>query len=211
MQDNYLIIDVAAAPIEGAADYLDPVTAPSNYGAEAAAKYITKKSSEQVDRAALDLDLARLTAIGILAPDSEPEVAMPKTEAQERTMLAWAALLIQRQPKPVLVTYNGHSYDLELLQRRAVYLDVPFPTLNTDRYRSTNIDVLAVLSKHDPSRRRSLGFYARRFGWTDLVKPMSGEAESRVHDTGDWAGLEASVRHDLLATQRLAQRFRLIA
>jgi hypothetical protein len=62
-----------------------------------------------------------------------------------------------------------------------------------------------MLSDRNPARRKSLGFFVKRLGWSDLLKPLSGAAESNVFATGDWAGLEASLRHDLTATYRLAK------
>jgi hypothetical protein len=37
------------------------------------------------------------------------------------------------------------------------------------------------------------------------VKPLSGAEEAQVHESGRWADLELSVRHDLTATKRLAE------
>ena len=204
---NMLVLDIATAALPNAADYLDPphadrrLTDPKKIEADIAAK-----AADRLAKAGLDLDLSRLTAIG-LHNGVNATVHLCRTEAEERAALVATAVAI-KDPQGALktiVTYNGHDFDLPCLMRRARHLGVSFPRLSTDRYKSINYDLLAELTDRNPDRRRSLGFYVKRLGWTDLVKPLAGEAEARVHETGDWAGLEASVLHDLTATLRLAQ------
>lgn len=200
---NYLVIDVATAPLPDADQYLDVPRPPSNWKDQAKIDaYVAEKTAERLASAALDLDLNRITGIGHTDHD-RVHVMLCKHEDEERAVLRILAELC-RDKWTTLVTFNGLSFDLPLVMRRARYLGVSFPALNVDRYRSPHVDLLALLSDRDPSRRRSLGFYARRLGWTDLVKPLDGAEEARVHETGDWAGLEASLRHDVEACRRLA-------
>lgn len=202
MLTNYLVLDLASAPIADAGSYVEPASAPSNWkDAEKIAAYVAEKTAERVASAALDLDLARITAIGV-ADDSGVSVQVAKAEEHERTCLD---TLRHWVTGTAIVTYGGLRFDLPLALRRARYLQVDFPTLNLDRYRTTHVDLCDLLSDRDPSRRRPLGFYVRRLGWTDLVKPLSGEEESRVIETGRWDDLAASVRHDVVAIHRLAQ------
>jgi hypothetical protein len=104
----------------------------------------------------------------------------------------------------IAITYAGLHFDLPVLQRRALYLGVPFPKLNLDRYRTPHIDLMELLSGGDRERRRSLQFFCKRLGWTDLVKPLSGAEEAQVFSSGRWEDLRASLAHDLEATSRLA-------
>jgi len=60
------------------------------------------------------------------------------------------------------------------------------------------------MSDRDKSRMRSLSFYATRLGWTDCPKALSGEEEAKVHATGNWEALRASVARDVEVTRRLA-------
>lgn len=204
MLTNYVVIDVATAPIPDAAIHLEgSVKPPANYKDEAKiADYIREKEAERLAMAATDVDLARITGIGLGGTEVEtPGAWLCRTEDDERSVLGMVAVLVR---KANLVTYGGFNFDLPLLMRRARYLDVEFPTLNLDRYRSPHIDLCEVLSDRNPQRKRPLGFYVKRLGWP-LVKPLSGQEEARVHETGEWDRLAESLSHDLQATQKLAE------
>lgn len=199
-----LVLDCASAAITGAEAYLDPVSAPSNWKDEAKiAAYVAEKTAERLQFAGLDLDLARITAIG-WNDDGVVRVDLCRDKEDESEALSSLAAMLYNDHNLRLITYNGLSFDLPLLMRRARYLGVKFPKLNLDRYRSPHVDLMQDLSDRDPQRRRPLGFYVRRLGWTDLVKPLSGEQESQVPVTGKWAELEQSVIHDVTAVYRLA-------
>lgn len=203
LTSNWIILDVASASIANAADYLDAddIKAPSNYKSpEAIAKYQQETASARLSAAALDLDLARITAIGQMGRDYQ-QIGLCQDEDAERMQLID---LVEEIGRAAIVTYNGHGFDLPLLMRRARYLGVTFPAINLDRYRSPHLDLCELLSGRDPKRRRSLSWYVKRLGWTDLVKPLDGAEEARVPETGRWADLEASLRHDVTATYRLA-------
>jgi len=209
MLTDYVVLDVATAPIDGAAGYLEgTIKAPANYkDADKIAAYIADKEADRLAMAAVDVDLARLTAIGI-CQDDVVAVYDAQTEAAERALLATVAEAVAGQ---VIVTYGGLRFDLPLLMRRARYLGVAFPDLALDRYRSEHVDLCELLSDRDPQRRRSLGFYVKRLGWTDLDKPLSGADEARVFETGQWDALAASVYHDVAAARRLAAWLGLVA
>lgn len=205
-----LVLDIATAPIADAAVYLEgTVKAPSNYkNPEAIAAYIREEEAKRLEMAATDVDLARLSGIG-LWPRREAEadisgtrVMLCRDEEQERAALRILAECLD--PWVQVVTFGGFAFDLPVLMRRARYLGVSFPVLNLDRYKSPHVDVREVLSDRDKSRRRSLQFYAKRLGM-GLSKTLQGAEEARVHETGKWAELEASIRHDVEATRRLAE------
>jgi DNA polymerase elongation subunit (family B) len=207
-----LVLDLASAALPDAAMYLEgSVKAPSNYGPDAAAKYIAEKSAERLLEAALDIDCARITALGFalephLAPQFEHaiDVRVCRDEKDERLLIQDVADLVTGSS---IITYYGHNFDLPLVMRRAMYLGLKFPKINLDRFKSPHIDLGELMSDRNPNRRRSLSFYVRRFGWNDLTKILSGAEEAQVPTTNRWDDLEASIRHDLTATYRLAQRF----
>lgn len=200
---RYLVLDVATAPIADAERYLDgSVKAPKNYGEDAAAKYVIEKQAERLEAAGLDMDLARLTGLAWMNEQQYVSIGTPKTEDAEASTLRTLAEHLAVNVS--IITYGGLNFDLPLVQRRARYLGVPFPKLNTDRYKSPHVDLCELLSDRNPQRRRPLGFYVRRLGWQDLVKPLSGAEEARVPETGRWDELAASLRHDVTATHRLA-------
>lgn len=216
MSDQFLLLDVSSAPIADAVSYLEPVSAPSNYKDQAKIDaYVAEKTSERIAILATDIDLAQVTGIAWWRlSDSKPVVMMAgPSEAHLLKVLAseiWRSGelcrsgQIGRDSLDAIITYGGFNFDLPLLMRRARYLGVDFPTLNLDRYRSPHIDLCELLSDRDWKRRRPLSFYVRRLGWTDLRKPLSGEEEARVLESGRWAELEASLHHDITAIHRLS-------
>lgn len=207
MLNRYLVLDVATAPMPGAVAYMDEPSAPANYkDAEKIAAYIAEKKAEQVERCGLDLDLCQITAVGLMGPDGDPAVMTCQNEDAEREALATVArrCRVNTAPLPV-ITYNGIKFDLPLVMRRARYLGVSFPAFNLDRFRTPHVDLCNVLTNNGALQAKSLGFYVRRLGWTDLTKALSGAEEARVLETGRWDELASSVRHDLIAAYRLAQ------
>lgn len=210
MLTQFVVLDVSSAPLTDAAAYMgapEDMKPPSNYTKpDSIAKWQQEEYAERLAKAGLDIDLAQITGVALwLSEDAEPMILTADTTS-EATMLVTVAAAVKHGSglRPV-VTYNGHAHDLPLLMRRALYLSLPFPALSVDRFKSSNVDVLLELSLRDPQRRRSLQFYARRLGWTDIQKPLSGESESRVLQTQDWTGLRASLLHDVTATHRLAK------
>ena len=208
MATSFLVLDVASAGLANAADYLKPAAerrAPKNYTKpESILAWQQEDFADDLAKAGLDLDLARMTGVGYVIAGSAPYTEPCKTEAEEAALVTEIGKLIDSM-RPTIVTYNGHDFDLLLLMRRARYLGVWFPPLNLDRYKSPHLDLMELLSNRNPQRRKPLGFWVKRHGWTDLRKPLSGEEEARVPETGRWAELEASLYHDVTATYRLAQ------
>ena len=204
---RWLVLDVAAAPILNAEDFIDAPEAPANWKDPVKiAAYREEKRLERLDSAALDMDLARITAIAGWSDEmSSPQITLCQNEQEERVALMLFASGLRAECGP-LVTYNGSHYDLPLLQRRARYLGVEFPHVNVDRYRSPHLDLCRILSDNDPSRRRPLSFYVKRLQMTDLFdKPLDGPEEARVFETGRWDDLKASIARDVTATYRLAR------
>lgn len=208
MSKPWVILDLSSAPIEGAGELVEPVKAPANYKDPAKiAEYVAEKTAERQAMVATDLDLARITgACWWHGSDGEPHCSVAKTAEEEQTLIERLAVVVGGYSgERMIVTYGGHKFDMPLLMRRARYVGVKCPVINVDRYKSPHRDVMAVLSDNDWGRTRPLDFYCRRLGWTDLLpKPLSGADEANVPQTGDWAGLEASLRRDVEAIRRLA-------
>jgi hypothetical protein len=155
--------------------------------------------------AATDVDLARITGIAVQFAHGEPLIETIADQDEERRALTALAEGVLANRSVSIITFGGFNFDLPLIMRRARYLGVDFPSLNLDRFKSPHIDLCELLSDRNPQRRRSLQFYVKRIGWTDLVKPLSGADEARVPETGRWAELVDSLRHDVTATYRVAQ------
>lgn len=207
---DWLCLDLSTAPILDAAHYLEgAVKAPSNYGPDAAEKYIREKSAERLQMAATDVDLARITGVARISSADHLPMVDVDTGGDNEAAIIRAAIDAVRDTVSV-ITFGGFAFDLPILMRRARYLGLSCPTFNLDRYRSPHVDLCEVLSDRNPQRRRSLLFYAKRLGWDDIQKPLSGADEARVPETGQWDALAASLRHDVTATYRLARWLGLI-
>lgn len=201
MLTRYCVVDVATAPIAGVEDYIEVGSAPGQYKKpDAIATWKQDKRVELIDRAGLDLDLARITGVAVwVAGASQPLVQLCRTEDEERAVLESFPL------EDPYIGFNSLKFDWPMLMRRARYLGVSLH-INTDKYRTPNIDLSDVLTHHGVLAAKSLDFYCKRLGWSDLLpKPLSGEEESRVPVTGAWDQLAASLRRDVRATSRLAQ------
>lgn len=204
----WAVLDVATTAIDGAADYLEPASAPSTYKDPVKiAEYVQAKTAERAGKAALDLDLARISMIGLYL-DCGFVSRQVATEIDEAEALRWLFRLVD---DCTIVTFNGLRYDLPLILRRCLYLGVTAPDWPLDRYRTPHVDLWQRLSLNGQVDAKSLGFYARRLGWTDLVKPLSGAEEAAAPAAGRWDELRASVEHDVRACHRLAQRMGVIA
>lgn len=209
---DYLILDLATCPIDDAATFIDSddISAPDNYKDPVKiAAYIASKKAERLERAALDIDLARITVVGAqLVSERAVFLDSCMNELEERQRLAKIASWLH--DNTALVTFNGLKFDWPLLMRRALYLDVDFPRINCDRYRTPHIDLWDHLTCRGAVSAHALTWYVKRFGWTDLVKPLSGAEEAMAVRNNQWEALEASVRHDVLAVGRLAAKLHLI-
>src|SRR5690606_2761049 len=140
---RYLTIDVEAVAIADVETYLEPVTAPSNYrDPEKIAAYEQEARAAAIARAALDVDLARIVALGIKRDDGATDVLRCQDEAGERYALThlWGLY----RPQTQFVTFNGLGYDLPLLLRRSLYLGLWHPSIQCDRFKHPQvIDVMA--------------------------------------------------------------------
>lgn len=210
-----LVLDLETLPVANAADFVttDDISAPSNWkDAEKIAAYVAEKRAERIASAALDLDLARICAIGTINCDTgEVDAAVCQTEDEEREALGVLAaeLTPDAQEWARIITFNGFKYDLPLLMRRARYLGVTFPRLNLDRYRSPHVDLYEELTLRGAIKAHGLRWYMRRLGWTDLLEadplPDGGANVGDAIAAGRWADVEAHVLVDIEATRRLAQ------
>src|SRR5688572_18560254 len=125
-------------PVKPAANLKDPVKI---------AESIAERQAKQADEFGLDPDCNCVVAIGWhVVGHAEPQCEVMSNELEEREHLK-AFWNVYRQYGDVrLVTFNGFKFDLPVIMRRSMYLDVPYPILNLDRYRSEHIDLWQRLS-----------------------------------------------------------------
>lgn len=197
-----VVFDIETAPLEDAAEYLvEPIEAPANYkDPEKIAAYIAAKQAEQLAKCALDVDLCRVVAIGWWA-EGEPALDLDAVDVNdENGMIAdfWDTVRGRQ-----LVGFNSLDFDLPVLLRRSLYLKVPAPKINLDRYRTDHVDLMQILSFNGKLRARGLAFYTKRFGFAvpDVIE--SSEVGQAVAE-GRWDDVRAHVTADVTKTALLA-------
>lgn len=211
---RYIVLDLESHAIPDAATYLtEPVDAPSNYTKpEAIAAYVAKAKQAQLDKAALDIDLARIVCFGTIDStlNPVPETHVLKDQTQEMTLLGafFDDEFSSRNTAdwPILVTFNGLGFDLPLLLRRALYLGVKAPNIQIDRFKHPHvIDLMDLLSYSGKMKPHSLSFYCQRFG-IPLNDENSGKDIAALIAADNWAAVEAHCASDVQATYALAKR-----
>jgi|SRR6185436_5221110 len=218
---RHLILDIEAVAIADVETYLEPVSAPSNYkDPDKIAAYIVEETKRRIDKAALDIDLARIVTIGYKLvtfgshdgeePESEEaHVMLCRDEIQEMTNLGilWDTFWRVYIPgNTIAVTFSGLSYDLPLLLRRSLYLGVKSPRLQLDRFKHQDvIDLMQILSLDGRLTWHSLKFYAQRFG-IQVDDELTGADIGAAVTAGDWAAVEKHCAADVQTTYLLAKR-----
>jgi hypothetical protein len=163
-----------------------------------------------IDGCSLEPDLGRIVACGwMFIEDAEPRVLVCQSESEERDALDYFARDYAATTNPQIVTFNGLRFDLLYMMRRATFLGVRFPILNVDRYRTPHLDLQAILSYNGILKFRSLKFYLNRFGLQNDDLTTGKDITSMVR-AGDWEGVKAHNRADVIGTKLLAQRLGLI-
>jgi hypothetical protein len=208
-----IVFDCEAVAIDDAGNYLEPVSAPSNYKDEAKiAAYCEQAQREVLAKAALDIDLGRIVALGTIVTDTVV-IALARDEADERDILQefWGRVTLSSSYRSTLIGFNCLGYDLPLMLRRSLYLGVKAPRFQMGKYRHDGIeDLMLSLSFDGAVKYRGLSFYCRRFG-IDIPDETSGKDIAALHAAGDWDGITAHCRADLLKTAALARRIGVLA
>lgn len=232
------IIDIETYPIDGAADYLDPVEPipEPDLSLVTAAKNLTdpvkvaadlekrkqaaieeyheqveqqaRKRVELLERCALDLDLCRIVAVGWWAEDRPDPIVAVIDDG------TYEAAILRKfwadVDTRVTIGYNQIGFDLPILLRRALYLGVETPAVNLDKYRSSHIDLQQRLSLNGTKTYRSLNWYAKRFKLAVPADPNSGKDIGQLVADGQWDAIAAHCRADLVKTRALAERMGLL-
>lgn len=229
-----ILFDLETYRIPNAADFLEPIPKPEptkpngrlkdpkaieddlKRVAEKDAAQLAdwaKAQQKQLDDCALDPTLARIVALGTMWPGDEiVTVKLAKTEAQEAEMLREFASVVEdpaTQRVLPLVGYNSRGFDLPMLQMRALLLGVPFPKLNTDRFKSPHPDVMIEIFGHDNRRWKSLRWMAKRMGYqTDDA--FSGAEIAQLVESNNWAAVEKHCESDVLQCRFLAEKLKIV-
>jgi Predicted 3'-5' exonuclease related to the exonuclease domain of PolB len=205
MDERFWVLDIATAPIDGVEAFVDEPTAPAHYkDPEKIQTYIRDAKAKAVATAALDPDLARVAAIGVWRASETRLGVYPCKTPEEEVATLRALMADYAADLPRIVTFNGFRFDLPVLARRCLYLGLPDPGFDLDRYRSRHIDLWQRLSYHGQVSAHSLSWYCHRFGWP-YHKPLDGATEATIFEHHQWADLIESVKADVQTTAHLAR------
>lgn len=205
-----IVFDCETVAIDGAGAYLEPVSAPANYKDEAKiAAYCEQAQKDALGKAALDIDLGRIVALGSTHGAEDVIVALARDEQDEADILRafWSRVSSESTyNRPTLIGFNCLGYDLPLMLRRSMYLGVKAPRFQMGKYRHDGIeDLMLHLSFDGMVKYRGLSFYCKRFG-LEVPDETSGSDIAALHAAGDWDGIANHCRADVLKTAALARR-----
>jgi predicted PolB exonuclease-like 3'-5' exonuclease len=210
---RYVITDVETAPLADAERMLPEFkhNAGTNDADKRAAQIAEKRAKALAD-AALDPDLCRIVAIGSWWEDeAQPILELCTDEDDERDSLRefWQVYAQRRHehPNTVIVGSNVLGFDLPVMVRRSLYLQVDVPMLERGKYRHRDvIDLLEHLSEGRKDHMRSLDYYVRRFALDVPHDPIDGAQIPALVAAGNWDAVREHLRCDLLKTRALALR-----
>lgn len=198
------VMDIETMPIDDAADYIEPATAPANYkDPEAIERYVKAAAEKDIARCALDPDLCQIGLIG-LWPESldEPYALEQGAFDSEAAMLTefWRTVTGHR-----LIGFNLFGFDALVLMRRSDLLGVKYDAINTDKYRSPHVDLMQKLSFRGAMKFRSQRFYLKRFG-IPYDSEHTGAEVPALMQAGEWGKATEKVIADVRSLRELAER-----
>ncbi|MEZ4403400.1 MAG: 3'-5' exonuclease [Kofleriaceae bacterium] len=151
----------------------------------------------------LDRDY-RLRRLGVIGEDAD----------DERAILTELSRFVGRA-RPVLVTYNGRSFDLPVIAMRALRHGVPLPWYYRERgvrYRYSqdgHIDLCDWLADHGATRSGSLDAVARLIGLPGKVGVDGSQVEG-LFRAGQLPRIQDYCLADVVQTAFVLLRFRLL-
>jgi hypothetical protein len=176
------------------------------------AAQIAEKRAKALADAALDPDLCRIVAIGFWGDvDAAPHIQLCQDEHEERSALSayWQVFAQTRHehPNTVIVGSNVLGFDLPVMVRRSLYLQVDVPMLERGKYRHRDvIDLKSLLCDDERLAWRSLDYYCKRFQLDVPHDPIDGAQIPALVAAGNWDAVREHLRLDLIKTRALALR-----
>ena len=204
-----LILDLETVAIDGLDGLTEPATAPAHYkDAQKIADYIAKAEREQTTKAALYPWTARIVALGWQRHDADDVTVRlcPDERAEQAALVDLADAIYDRRLRLVspIIGFNHRTFDLLVIQARALLLRVAMPVINTDRYRGPHVDLLERLTSFGAIPPRSLHWFARRFGIV-VDDAVRGSDIAALVAAGDWDAVRRHCASDVRLTAQLAE------
>jgi len=151
----------------------------------------------------------RLRRLGVI-----PQPLAGSADERERALLETFSQLVARE-RPVLVTYNGRSFDLPVIAMRSLCHAVPLGWYYRDRdVRSRHsaaghLDLCDWLADHGATRASKLDQVARLIGLPGKTG-IDGSQVEGLYARGETAAIEAYCLADVAQTALLYLRFQLL-
>jgi 3'-5' exonuclease len=115
--------------------------------------------------------------------------------------------------RPVLVSFNGNSFDLPVLRYRAMVHGLAAPGLNArkyfNRYGDDAVDLCDLLSSYSPTSRTTLNEFAKIIGLPGKPDDIDGSLVSEYFKAGRIREIADYCKGDVLNTFRLWLRYEL--
>jgi DNA polymerase elongation subunit (family B) len=198
-----IVIDIESCASPSAAQLLDPVRAPKHFKDPAKIDaYCRDEFEKRVTNAGLEADLCEIVAVGWQHADENCGHVFTRASSHERELLT---ALWQEIEQRAIIGFNVLGFDLPVLVRRSQILEVPYPRLNLDRYRTPHVDLLETLTFNGKLTYRTLGFYARLFGIPNHDQHKGADIAQLVAKE-DWGAVANHCRSDVELTAALARR-----
>lgn len=210
---RHLLLDLETAPLENAADYLDPVEASKNLkDPEKIKADLERREREQISECGLDWNLNRIVCAGLWDTDAadSPTMLTAEDHVDEHGILQEIAARLMDPPRPLILGFCVRRFDVPVILQRARYLGVTMPRISLKRYDNPHIVDLYDLLTFDEQpctsvMRRSLTSFCRRFG-IQVEDAHNGADVAALVASGDWEAVAAHCRADLFRTAMLARR-----
>lgn len=186
--------------------HMPTFSAPGNYkDPTKIARYIKTKESEFTDKAALDLDFARVIAIGLTMEDGPIESVIVETSEADALKWFWSKVA----QAETICGYNIIGFDLPIIQRRSFALGVT-PTRRLFDLKPWDAFTLDLMRNfyhqgYGPGvKYRGLKAVCAMFGIENPLPDVDGsQVASMDADT-----LRAYVESDVQITRELARRMK---
>ncbi len=222
---TWITFDCETLACEDAEQYIEPGEAPSNYKDPVKiAAYVEEQRKNKLEKAAADIDLARLLCGSFLTDDGHVSTHTAVTvrgDYSEAVEASCVNLCLNELASADVVVGFYLDFDLPLLLRRAQLLGLAdIPTLDTrykqmtlvqpiTGYQTRVIDLAHELTWKGTVPLKSLDFYARRFGCPHTSK-FAGSDIAGLYAEGRMEDVIAKNVTDVQQTAWLAQRVGLI-